>query len=216
MPGNDPGMTLEPGSKPQSLGPCAAPARSPSPPTVPTPSLSPWVSSAPSCRRPRPAPRSAWVNTHSWPLASRPCLALGRQRRRRLPDVPRCGTAVGRPRPEQTPSPVARVLPAPLSPWPPDACSSQVPGFRPGSPGTTGHVEDSLAAVLSQQPEQPSLVLSRAAAGVSDVQLPHARRLSVRVLVREPFSRHPQGAGPVHAVHHPARRLAPQPPALHL
>ena len=102
----------------------------------------------------------------------------------------------------------------------PRSRSLRSPGPLPRSPGAAGHVEHPLAAVLAQQPEQPGLVLRGAAAGVPDVELPHARRLSVRVLVREPFSRHPQGAGPVHAVHHPATRLAPPPrppaPAPHL
>lgn len=88
--------------------------------------------------------------------------------------------------------------------------------LRPGSPRAAGHVEHPLAAVLVEQPEQPGLVLGRAAAGVPDVQLPHARRLSVRVLVREPLGRHPQGAGAVHTVHHPATRLTQRPPALNL
>lgn len=94
--------------------------------------------------------------------------------------------------------------------------SCNAPGPLLGLPGATGHVEHPLAAVLSQQPEQPCLVLGGAAAGVPNVQLPHARRLPVRVLVREPFGCHPQGAGPVHAVHHPAPRLAPQSLARHL
>lgn len=70
------------------------------------------------------------------------------------------------------------------------------------SPGAAGHVEHRLAALAPEQRHQPVLVLGGAASRVADVELPDARGSAVRVLVRQPFGRDAQRAGPVDAVHH--------------
>lgn len=123
------------------------------------------------------------------------------------------------PRGQGTPDPPvlpARLQPAKAAPTGLPAVQQSWPSqdsARLDSPCATGHIQHPTATMLAQQPKQPRLVLCGAAAGVPDVQLPHTCGLPVRILVREPFCRHPQGAGTVNAVHHPDLRLALRPRA---
>ncbi|KAG8540262.1 hypothetical protein GDO81_019641 [Engystomops pustulosus] len=74
--------------------------------------------------------------------------------------------------------------------------------FSPCSPSAAGDVQHAPAAMSVQQGQDPGAVLIRAAPLISDVVMPDSSGSSIRVLIRETFSRHSQGASPVYAVHH--------------